>query len=122
MNTSQYLIPLLLILGFLQACSSETNTSSDQDDIAIAVSTADMYWGTRDVGVETTQKLYVSNRGDKPVHITRVGLSGENASEFVAEPASFTLSAGEMRAIDVSFMPRYEGRKFANLDIDVEAL
>ncbi len=115
---------LVLAVIFAQGCDSTSSVDSAQATAAdLAVSVSDLYWGTRDVGVETTQTLILTNRGEQSVQINALSLAGADASEFSTSlHGAVTLKAGDMMEVAVSFAPRSEGRKYAALEIDYELI
>lgn len=123
-QTVQFLT-LLLAVVFAQGCSVDNNDADlgQAESSDLVVSVQDLYWGTRDVGVETTQMLTLSNKGTRVIRINSVGLSGVNAQDFNSNlNQAVTLQAGETLDVAVSFAPATEGRKYASLEIDFDQI
>jgi len=91
MKTTQSRIrPLLaatLACVFLQACEEESGGGSTQgvNGTYLHVSAPDFYFGTKDVGTDTTQRIQISNRGADEYPLKSVGITGDNSDDFAAE-------------------------------------
>lgn len=121
------IVAVLFAAVFIQSCSTNNNDAAEPDVGAAAtnlvVSVQDLYWGTRDVGVQTTQYLTLSNQGNAAIRINSVAMAGLNAGEFSTSlDSAVTLDAGEAVEVAVSFAPQSEGRKYASLDIDYDLI
>ena len=127
LKKTSWTIAFFVVAFFLQACSSNNNSASEPAVAAaspeLIVSVKDLYWGTRDIGVETTQYVTLSNQGSTDIRINSVSMTGVNADEFSSSiNSAITISAGESVELAVSFAPLSEGRKYASLDIDYDQI
>ena len=127
LKKTSWITAIFVAAAFLQACSTNNNSGSKPAvaaaSPALIVSVKDLYWGTRDIGVETTQYVTLSNQGSTDIRINSVSMTGVNADEFSSGlNSAITISAGESVELAVSFAPLSEGRKYASLDIDYDQL
>ncbi|MCB1754241.1 MAG: choice-of-anchor D domain-containing protein [Gammaproteobacteria bacterium] len=118
------ILTLLIAAIAVQACSSDAGKPlAEANSSDLLVSASDLYWGTRDVGAETTQIMTLSNQSSNVIRINSVSITGANAKEFNSSlDESVALAAGESIDIAISFTPQSEGRKYASLDIDYDRL
>jgi hypothetical protein len=118
-------VAIIAAVVFSSGCSTNVNdkTLGQAEGAELTVSVSDLYWGTRDVGQTTSHEVTLSNTSAATLHITSIALGGLNAAEFGTSLAGgFELAAGESVALEVSFAPQTEGRKYADLTIDYDVL
>ena len=116
-----FLIAVALVQGCSNNQSEKNSPVSGQSDLTVSVS--DLYWGTRDVGVESTQQFVLTNRSPSKIRVNSIDLQGINASEFDTNlAAAITLEVGEAIQLAVTFAPQSEGRKYASMQIDYDRL
>ena len=118
------IVALTVIAALIQGCSAEDSSGGGADNDGssyLTVSHDEMYFGTRDVGVETQQTLILTNQSADVYPVNEISLTGASASEFTLEDydgAVITLNPGDQYELAVSFMPETEGWKNSNLQID----
>lgn len=112
---------VLVVVTLFSACNDSGNNSASQPFLHVSVT--DYYFGTRDVGTTTTQKVELTNRSGDIYPLHHLSLKGENADEFnVNFGGGITLNPSQKIAVDVSFTPVTNGTKSAALDIDYEII
>lgn len=124
MTRNKFTLAVISLIASLliQACGNE-KVSEETKNSDLRISASDLYWGTRDVGVVSTQRITLTNQSSNKIRINGISLSGANSAEFYSEmEGSLILNAGETAQIPVSFKPHSEGRKFASLDINYDIL
>ena len=124
------IVPDFLLLGLLtlmiQGCTQDGSENPDQGAAGnngtsyLTVSHRDVYFGTREVGAETSQKVTLTNQSADVYPINSIAVSGAGASEFSLDydKNGMTLNPGEQLLLAVNFLPLTEGRKYSKLDID----
>jgi TolA-binding protein len=119
LNAKPALLALSIAMLLLQGCEGGSSGSANTGESFLAVSQADLYFGTRDVGSSSTQTIVLSNQSADDYPIQSVQLSGESIDEFTTNytPDSIILKPGEMLKVDLTFEPRSVGRKYSSLDI-----
>ncbi|MDO6462545.1 choice-of-anchor D domain-containing protein [Granulosicoccaceae sp. 1_MG-2023] len=118
-------IAVIAAVVFASGCSTSGSDASlgQAEGTELNVSVSDLYWGTRDVGQTTTHEVTLTNTSAAALQINAIALGGENADEFgTSLEGGFELAAGESVALEVSFAPQSEGRKYAELTIDYDVL
>lgn len=118
-------LAIIAAIAFASGCSTNVNDKSlgQAEGTELTVSVSDLYWGTRDVGQTTAHEVTLTNSSAGTLHINAIELGGVNADEFgTSLQGGFALAAGESVALEVSFAPQTEGRKYADLTIDYDVL
>lgn len=71
-------------------------------------------FGAVDVGLSSSLEVVLPNDGDRPMRVTRIEISGAAASDFTTTPLPpFTIAAGSVRLLEVSFTPTSNGSRAA---------
>ena len=78
---------------------------------------ASVSFGDINVGSSGQQALTVSNTGNATLNVTGITISGTNATEFSASPASFSVDAGTSQDVTVTFAPTSTGTKSGAITI-----
>ena len=83
----------------------------------------DFYFGTRDVGTQSTQTIELLNRSGDIYPLHGLELVGANAEEFRTNFfGEITLNPAEKLLVDVTFVPLTDGQKTASLHIDYDII
>lgn len=131
-NTQSRLRPLLVVTlacVFVQACDSgggggdAASSGVGVSGTYLHVSAPDFYFGTRDVGTKSTQKIQISNRGADEYPLKSIRVQGDNADEFSAQTIDeIILKPTEAISVGITFQPITDGRKFANFVVDYDTI
>ena len=99
-----------------KSCTATFNVqqSVSGPDIAAASS---LDFGSVNVGKSTTKSISISNRGTSTLRVSRVTVSGTNASMFRSLSNSFNVSRSGSYNLRVRFTPKSSGSKTATLTI-----
>lgn len=119
------LIAATLACVFLQACEEESGGGSSVgvNGTYLHVSAPDFYFGTKDVGTNTTQQIQISNRGADEYPLKSVGIIGDNADDFAADAINdIVLKPAQAISVGITFQPITDGRKLANFVVDYDTI
>ena len=113
----------VLTLGACGGGGSGSGGSKSAITPYLNVSVPEFYFGTRNVGTTATQSIELSNRSADIYPINRVTLNGQNAEEFELNfTGGITLRPSEKVALDVSFIPLFEGLKSADIKVEYDII
>ena len=116
------LVMLGLVALLIQGCAAGDSAGSSKDNDGtsyLTISHDKLYFGTRDVGVETQQNIILTNQSADVYPINALSLTGEAAKEFAVNyDGGITLNPGDQFELAVSFFPESEGPKLSQLQID----
>ncbi|HBR96240.1 MAG TPA: hypothetical protein DD979_02535 [Gammaproteobacteria bacterium] len=124
--TPARLVGLCTLAILAQSCSgggggggSSDGGGGNSGKSYLAVSHADVYFGTRDVGSNTSQKLTLENQSADVYPILSIALDGPDAGEFdlTLKGDMPTLNPGEQFQVDLSFLPASAGPKQSAINI-----
>jgi TolA-binding protein len=121
------LLAVTLACVFLQACGGGGNEpaapSIGVNGTYLHVSAPDFYFGTKDVGSKSTQKIQISNRGADVYPLKSITVRGDNADEFSAQAIDeIVLHPTEAITVGVTFQPITDGRKFADFIVSYDTV
>lgn len=89
----------------------------------LVASMPDFYFGTRDVGTQSTQSIELLNRSGDIYPLHSLELTGANAEEFQTNFfGEITLNPAEKIVVDITFVPLTNGQKTASLHIDYDII
>jgi hypothetical protein len=121
------LLAVTLACVFLQACEDESGGSGGSvqgvNGTYLHVSAPDFYFGTKDVGSKSTQKIHITNRGADVYPLKSITVRGDNADEFSAQAIDeIILQPTQAISVGITFQPITDGRKFASFVVDYETV
>ncbi|MEW5746594.1 MAG: choice-of-anchor D domain-containing protein [Nitrospirota bacterium] len=94
------------------------DTASTQSGQNIAVKSTAVDYGTVALNTTKEKKIEVKNTGTAPLTVTRVAISGTNASLFsLGSSSTFTVQPGSDYDLKVRFKPATTGRKTATVTV-----
>lgn len=125
-HNRSFTFPLVLLavtVAVLQGCSGGGSSNSSQKNNGtsyLTVSHEDLYFGTRDVGSETTQSIILTNQSADTYPINVIEVSGTHTNEFTLDydSGAMTLEPGNELQLALSFLPLSSGAKQSSLKID----
>jgi len=125
MNNRWRTLTICVITAFMvSACdggSSPEPTGPGPNGSYLFIDSPSYYFGTADVGTKRTQTVEVVNQGADIYPIKSLKILGENREEFVSDfYGSITLNPSEAVQLNLTFQPVSNGRKFADIEIDLK--
>lgn len=121
------LLAVTLACVFLQACGESGSEPSaptiGENGTYLHVSAPDFYFGTKDVGSKSTQKIQISNQGADVYPLKSITVRGDNADEFSAQAIDdVVLNPTEAITVGITFQPITDGRKFADFIVSYDTV
>jgi hypothetical protein len=89
----------------------------------VSLSPTSLTFGSQAVGTSSTpQSITLSNTGNSPLSITRLAVTGANASDFAeTDNCGSSVAAGGKCSIDVTFIPKASGTRSGAITITGDA-
>ena len=113
-------------VSVIAACSGGGGGNGAEEVVSaeyLVASVPDFYFGTRNVGTQSTQQIELSNRSGDIYPIHRLELVGADAEQFQTNfIGEITLNPAEKIAIDVTFAPINDGQKAAQLHVEYDII
>jgi len=115
-----------VVVDFGSGVSTVTVSEAPKEDNVpqfLVASMPDFYFGTRDVGTQSTQSIELHNRSGDIYPLHSLELTGTNAEEFRTNFfGEVTLNPAEKIIVDVTFVPLTNGQKTAALHVDYDII
>ena len=97
--------------------------SESLDDDANSATQQTLYYGTQNVGTQSSVDVRIANRGADIYPLENVAVTGKNADEFLTDVLDgIILQPAEFVNINVAFQPITEGEKSADFVVDYETI
>ena len=86
------------------------------------INPASLVMDSTNIGAMSQKTFTVNNDSAAALSISSIAMGGANASEFSVSPDSVTIESGDSRIFVVSFRPKSDGAKTANVTISHNAV
>ena len=88
---------------------------------SVNLSVSSLIFETTNVGATSELTVTISNPGNAPLSVTRIGVEGKDFSQFQVSPTVATVDTGASLTVRVRFTPASSGLKSAALSIEHNA-